>query len=68
MFTHDQVAQMRADLTTFRSEIYTTQMPEAPVIDAVNVETGIHPKPVINDMTVYLAEANDSGDLSFLLV
>lgn len=67
MFTQDQVAQMRANLTTFRSEIYTTQIPEAPVIAIVEIETGIHPKPIVNDMTVYLAEANDSSDLSFSL-
>ena len=67
MFTQDQVAQMRANLTTFRSEIYTTQIPESPVIAIVEIETGIHPKPIVNDMTVYLAEANDSSDLSFSL-
>ena len=68
MFTHDQVAQMRANLTAFRSEIYTTQRPNPPTLELVDIETGIHPKPVINDMTVYLAEANDSNDLSFALI
>lgn len=59
MFTHDQVAQMRANLRMFRSGIYEEEVKEDDLTVAVNFpdRTALYPNPVVDGtVKVYLQE------------
>jgi hypothetical protein len=60
MFTEQQVGQMRSNLTLFRSGIATVRYPAPPV--QVSEFTAIYPNPVVDNLTVTLADIDPEAD------
>ena len=71
LFTRDQVAQMRINLTTFRSGIYSVKevnpgpsiLPELISFE----ESKLYPNPALNELNIYIKDADVTGDYSLIL-
>ena len=69
LFTHDQIAQMRSNLTTYREGIYTTYIPEPEFPDLAMDETGVYPNPAINEVLLQIADVDvNETDYSLQIV
>jgi hypothetical protein len=69
LFTNDQAAQMRANLTTFRSGIYETEIAVEDEVGSEQISfegSLLYPNPTLNKLNVYLKEVdvNSSYTLS----
>lgn len=70
MFTHEQVAQMRANLRMFRSGIYEEQVESDDLTVALNLpdRTSLYPNPVVDGkVKVYLHEVEPNAAYSLVL-
>lgn len=68
MFTNQQIAVMRTNLTTYRSGIYSSEFPPPPPILPEGTEIGVYPNPVINTMAISLGNLDLETPYTFKII